>query len=62
MKKFPTTGTGISRVGSWTSAALEAEGAGGAVVPLDIFLKMAGEHPTFKERYRDASSPVRSAK
>jgi len=30
------------------------------VVPLDIFLKMAGEHPTFAERYRDASSPVRT--
>jgi hypothetical protein len=28
-------------------------------VPLDIFLKMAGEHPTFAERYRDAASPVR---
>jgi hypothetical protein len=23
------------------------------VVPLDIFLKMAGEDPTFRERYRD---------
>jgi hypothetical protein len=32
------------------------------VVPLDVFLKMAGEHPTFAERYRDASSPVRSAR
>jgi hypothetical protein len=32
------------------------------VVPLDIFLKMAGEHPTFSERYRDASSPVRSVR
>lgn len=32
------------------------------VVPLDVFLKMAGEQPTFKERYRDASSPVRAAK
>jgi hypothetical protein len=32
------------------------------VVPLDIFLKMAGEHPTFAERYRDASSSVRSVR
>ena len=26
-------------------------GSGFEIIPLDIFLKMAGEHPTFKERY-----------
>jgi hypothetical protein len=32
------------------------------VVPLDVFLKMAGEHPTFAERYREPASPVRSVR